>query len=392
MGGWQFIPWTLQYLLGGILAFLISLYVLSKNPKSWAYRFFSFYGSFVSLWGFTAFFHRNAPTAGMSAEFFALDTFFGSAVMAFLLITLLTFRRERLLNLLVLAPAFILGILGAIFKPFDIFWTNFGWNYRYTSPEYLNLVVLMGMGYIVSILIVGWLLLKNSKTTVQRKKYSLILYGYLFLYAIGFSASNTLITCYPNSAPLGGVFAAATFLVVAAALCLPSEKIEKKLISGKKLVAEKKKLRAIHPFEIIMHVIQKRHLSDSLKKFVGELLNATPGKELGQSLPEFNRFLRYTGLNKVVSFRKGKILFENDVSSLNLPKSMEKTLEYVKNRKWTIRVTGSLGDLFVDTYRIIRTISKPAADEWVSLMIRKHGGFLSTHGILDKLPADAEIK
>jgi hypothetical protein len=395
MDAWQFGLVTIQYLVGAALTFSISLYILLKNPKSSAYKCFSLYGLFSGLWTVMVFFHRNAPTANSSLEFFAFSIFFIQLAAAFLLVTLIMLHKEKLLNLLILAPAFIIGALTISLKPFYVVPTDFGWSYKLMSSELLSLFMLAEFGYTVAIIIAGALLSRKSKTMTLKKKYTLITYGFIIFYAIGLSLSNFLLFNNPNFPPFGGLFVTSTFLVVAYAINLPPEKIEKEKIKKISVFQEifPKKTEKIHVpsvFSTIMYSLQMDHPPKSLKAFLDEFLSAMPGKELGQDIQEFDRFLSVTGLNKAVLFKKGKIIFDGSkLSLLDFLNSMDKILEYVKGKKLTPKAVDFLTTLFLDVYRAVRMKSKLSADEWLSLIITKHEKFLSTRGILKKLPPDA---
>jgi hypothetical protein len=394
MDGWQLVPITISYLVGALLAFSITLHVFFKNPKSWVYRCFFLFGLSTSLWLLLAFFHRNAPTENLSLKFLVFDTLFSYMALAFLLITLLMLYKERLLNLLILVPTFVAGAFTILLEPFNIFSSSFGWSYKLTSLGSISFM-LIWFGYIAAIIITGGLLLKKSKTKILKKKYGLITSGFIIFYAIGLTLSNFLLFNNHNFPPLGGLFATSTFLVVAYAINLPPEKIEKEKIKKapalQKIFPKKlEKIDVPSVFSKIMYSLQMDYPPKSLKAFLDEFLSTMSGKELGQDIQEFDRFLNMTRLNKAVFFKKGKITFDGSkLSLLDFLNSMDKILEYVKGKKLTPKAVGFLTTLFLDVYKAIRIKSKLSADEWLSLIITKHGKFLSTRGILKKLPLDA---
>jgi hypothetical protein len=380
---------TVQYLAAAALAFSIALYIIFKNPKSWAYRLFFLFGVSVGLWEVMMLLHRNAPTAdpSLSLNFLISGIFFVYLAPGFLLAMLFMLYKERSLNLLVLAPAFIAGVLVVLFKPFDVVSTSFGWSLKATLMGSGLLIMSTWFWYVVGIIIAGWALSKKSKTTILKKKYTLIVSGFIIFYAIGFPISNILLFNNPEFPPIGGLFILSMFLVVAYAIYLPAEKIGKVSMLQKKY----EKNPVPEEFPTIMYIFQRGSLSTSLKNFLEDFLKTMLGKELGQDLQEFDRFLNETGLNNAVFFKKGELVFDKDkLPLIDSLKSMDKILGYVKNKRLTPKAVSSLATLFLDVYKSIRTKSKIAADEWLCQILQKHRGFLSAHSFLSRLPSDIE--
>ena len=387
MVDWQSVFVMVQYSVAAALAFSIALYIIFKNPKSWAYRLFFLFGVSVGLWEVMMFLHRDALTADLSLGFLASGILFGFLAPGFLLATLFMLHKERLLNLLVLVPAFVSGALIILFKPFEIISTGFGWSFKLGLMQGVLLIALTWIWHVMAIIIAGWLLSKRSKTNILKKKYTLITYGFFIFYAIGFPISNLLLFNNPNIPPLGGLFIISIFLVVAYAINLPAEKIGKVPMLRKKY----EKIPMPGEFQTIMYIFQRGSLSTSLKNFLEDFLKAMLGKELGQDLQEFDRFLNETGLNSAVFFKKGEIVFDKDkLPLIDSLKSKDKILEYVKNKRLTPKAVSSLATLFLDVYKSVRTKSKLAADEWLCQILQKHEKFLFAHSFLSRLPSDIE--
>lgn len=378
---------TVQYLAAAILAFSIVSYIIFRNPKSWAYRLFFLFGVSVGIWEVMMLLHRNAPTADLSLNFLISGVFFVYLAPGFLLAMLLMLYKERSLNLLVLPPAFIAGALIVLFKPFDVVSTSFGWSLKATLMGNGLLVMSAWLWYVVGIIIAGWALSKKSKMAILKKKYTLIVWGFIAFYAIGFPVSNIFLFNNPEFLPVGGLFILSMFLVVAYAVSLQSEKIGKISMLRKKY----EKIPMPGEFPTIIYLFQRDNLVLSLKNFLEEFLKSMPGKELGQDMQEFDRFLDETGLSSAVFFKKGELVFDKDkLSLIDSLKSMDKILGYVKNKMLTPKAVSSLATLFLDVYKSIRTKSKIAADEWLCQILQKHKGFLSAHSFLSRLPPDIE--
>lgn len=167
-----------------------------------------------------AFFHRNAPTSGLSEEFLVAGAIFLCIFPAFLLTTFLMLKKQTKINLLALVPALVLGLITIYFSPFNIYWTNFGWSYNYTSSWFFALTILVNSSYIVANLIVGVNLVRTAQTAVLKKKYTLLLFSYFIFYVIALSISNMLLITNTTYPPLGGIISILAFLAIARAITL----------------------------------------------------------------------------------------------------------------------------------------------------------------------------
>jgi len=329
--------------------------------KSRTYQFFFVFGFSVSMWALFAFLHRNASTAALSKDLFRLVMLFAPLVQGFLISTILYIKDEKWYYPFVAVPTFILGISLFALAPFDVIWTSYGWSYTLHSPWFMIYSIFSGV-YLFAMIIILAIRVRRSLVRALRKKYALILAGYGVFYGIGMGITNIAISMNPQFPPVGGILLAAAFLFIAYAISLPAEKIIPS------------KIRFGYPL------------------FLNKLLEVTPGKELGQNVVEFNRFLGVTGLKKVVSFEKEKItLNSGQLNSLNLLGPAEKTLEYLDEHDWATEARAYYKDVFIDVYLTTRKKSKKTADGWFKGMLRKHGDFFSTYGIMDAIPEDVEL-
>lgn len=220
MADWYFIPITIQYLVGCGLTLLISMYLISKNPKSWVYRSFFLYGLCASLWCLMIFFHRNAPGISLSVEFLVLGASFNFLFPAFLLITFLTLKKPNKFNAFALVPALVLGAIAITQRPFEIFWTNFGWSYHYTGSYFFTATTLVNVVYILANLAIGINLIRTAQTAMLKRKYNILLLSYVVFYVIFLSISNILLISNSDYPPLGGVISILAFVAIARAITL----------------------------------------------------------------------------------------------------------------------------------------------------------------------------
>lgn len=130
----------------------------------------------------------------------------------------------------------------------------------------------------------------------------------------------------------------------------------------------------------------------NLKSFLQELLLALPGKELGENVIEFQKFLKNVDLGYIIHLdEKGNILLDpSTLDSLNLPETVRKILVYLGDQMEP-NLSEPFKDLFVETYLEFKSSSQPAADIWLKQMLRDHGGLLSGYGVIEELLKNTKL-
>jgi len=362
---WHFVPWTLQYLISGSIALIISLYILYKNPKSLPTQSFFLFGFCAVIWNFLVFLSRNAPTGELSGKLLTLGVSFLVLIQPFLLCTLLLLWKVRKKYFVVLSPTFIImAFIIFISKP-EITWTDYGWAYAVTSIVSQIFFWSFVFAYGVAIIVVGSRITRKAPL-IFKKKIKLIIAGFL-AYLFLLTVTNVLMSINPTSPPFGGLLIFLEFLVIAYAVSLPVGKIE------------------------ALQIRNLKKFSKDYLRFLNKLLEVGPGKELGENVVKFKYHLPTLGLSDVVEFERKKISFRPEEPKLNLGEVTDKSLDFMKQRGWTLSAVKPFTDVFVDTYEAMKSKSKKEADEWFERMLRKHGAFLHRHGILEAMPEGARI-
>jgi|GEM_PF-2923335 len=132
--------------------------------------------------------------------------------------------------------------------------------------------------------------------------------------------------------------------------------------------------------------------TSNLKEFLRELLETLPGKELGENIVEFQKFLEDVELENVVAISEnGEVLIDPvKLQSANLPEVVRKILNYLGGQMST-SLSNLFVMLFIDTYEEIKVGSKPAADIWLNQIIRDYGGLLAAYDIVGKFAQEIEL-
>jgi len=368
MSNWHFIPWTIQYLASGSFIIIISVLILLKNHRSLAYRNFFVYGFSTSAWLFMAFFHRNAPTVELSQFFFKIDILFVHISIAFLPLVILNILRERKIYYWLVLPALIIGVYPFLRESFQIFWSNFGWSYRFES-SFGKGFYSFSMLYLLLLCIAFILLIRkiHSKTV---RKYKFVFFSYLFFSASGICITNLFLQRNPQFPPLGGILIFIQFILIAYAVSLKPEKII--------------------PYSTLRKPIDK--LSKSYISFLNRFQAAIPGKELGEDMIRFWDYVEAMGLKSFVVSESGTLMFKvdkfNEEDVLEIPDSIIRVLI---NLTWASEMISELLQLILKTYDTLLTQSDLRAKTWLDRIIHQYGGFLIKYDIARSLAKDIEL-
>ena len=367
MGPWQFAPWSLQYVVGGVVSLAITLYLVSKGRGTKTYLVFFAFGVSVALWLFFIFLHRIAPTSELSKWFFRFGLFFLTVAHPFLLLLILYLRKERRLWIWSILPAFVVAFIGAIRAPFDIVWASpaLGWSYK-LGPYFGEFYFWVHIGYMAAILLAGAFLIQKARTRILGRKHVIILSSYIIFYCAGMAVTQPLIQSNPTFPPIAGILLTLEFFFIAYALALPTERI----IPSKSL----------------------DKLAQSYLDFLGIFQDKIPGKELGESSFRFDEYIEAMGLTSVIIPESGEFVFDADgLRNMDIGELPGTILRTVKEYNWARETMDAFGNVFAMTYETLRLKSERAADEWFDQMLKRHGAFLAEQGVLAFMPKQVKI-
>ena len=360
---WHFSIISLQYIIGGCISIIITLYILHKTPKTLETLSFLFYGLFITVWAFFIFLHRTAPTAGLSRLFFRIALFFPQLFPAMLLVTILCVINPKKRYLLYTIPAVTIGTF-ELMVPIEISWSRWGWAYEFGS-HFLDIYVSSTTGYSIVIFYILGCLIKKYRLSAIQKKYKIILVGYL-LYATIPPVTNYMISRNPNFPPSTGIVTAIFFLFVAYAINLPTDRI----IPSRSM----------------------NEIANSYLQFLNAFQAKTPSKELGGSSFRFQEYIEAMGLKDVVVPDSGKLTFSVDkLSDQDISEIPDDILRVIKEHSWAIETVNGFTRVFIKTYETMRLESTERANEWLEQMFQRHGSFLAKQGVLAAMPKGVKL-
>lgn len=367
MAQWNFMPWNMQYLGGGLAALAATIIVFRSDPKtSSSYRCFLAYGACVVAWMFSVLLGRSAPSLDASTAFYRVVMLAFFLTQPLFLVTILQIASQQRVYYLTVLPALFLTAYAAVVTTFDVYATSFGWAYS-LRQQFVPISTAATLTYAAAIVTVLSVLAVKRKLLYLKKKYTVILVGFL-LYFIPLSITNMSMWKHPDVRPFGGFLMATEFLFIAYALYLKPDRIE--FAGGQSANA----------------------LNERLFKFVRRLRELMPGKELGGDAAYFDSFLQSTGLRDAVQEGSNGQVFDANLSlRLDMWRTMDRITGFMRREAWTLRASKEYSDLFVELYATMRHDSTTVARSWLDGMLYRHGGFLDKQRVLEALPPEAEL-
>lgn len=344
MGKWFFIPWTIQYLIGAVIASTITLSIFIRYRKSWAYRVFLGFGLCIFLTCIMIFLHRNAPSKELSALFYRIDLFFGSLLNPLTFLMILFLWQEKIIFTISILPGAFLACYALIFSPFEIVSISQGWSYVFETSFNIFFIINM-IGYIILCLISLIYLIQKIPLKALKEKFKIIITG-LLTCTIGAVITNTIMQISPEFPPFAGVWIVVQFIFIAIALSLKEEKTKFKL-------------------------------EDVYARFLSRLFKVIPGKEFGQNLIEFANYIQFTGLNNIITISGDSYVFDKiDFYKINLVEVLEKNIQYLEIRGYRSKAFNEFRDLFLYVFMFINFRSKPKTDTTFIRIIKDYEKFL----------------
>lgn len=345
---WHFFPLSLQYVVGGSLAALFSIWFFYRNPRTWASKLFLAFGTVVALWNFFTFLHRVAPTADLSAQFFHYVRFFFGLIIPLYSLTFLNIWKERKISILILIPLLAYLLLIESQVDYQLFLTQYGWSFKSVGAEFaLNSIAMIHFGYILVVIVLLGYLIRRTKNYELQRKYGVLLITFIAFQAVGVSVSNALLYQDPNTPPVGGVLYFLTFVSIAYALSMKGSRTTLEMVPAE--LAEKPE--------------------DAFRTFLQQLYDLMPEDKLGQKTFKFIGFLEETGLGDYAFLSDSQVwLKTGDLSSSQLVEITDKLLAYMKR----IGARVEISDRLLSVLNLIYSRSEP---DIVSL-VKTHEGYL----------------
>ncbi len=315
-----FHPWLLFYPVAAISSLIIALQILKGKPKTLSSKNFLLFTLSISLWEFSAFLHRVVPTEELSRFFLQFATVFYSLNPLLLLMTVLFLWKEDVKFYLLLIPAIPLYVLHFMFVKLKLIQTSYGWSYMLESSVFSIIDYLAYMLCLLEVCFFIAFLIKQVKSSIIRRKYFIILVYFILFYVFGVFGLNIILAENPEMPPPGGINTYLFFLGVSYAFSIREKTVRLEIGEVKDL------------------------LLDQYASFINKFIEVAPGKELGQSLIELERYLARVGLKNALEHdSEGRLIIKPEVLyKADLITIAEETLRYFEDKPWATELSDSL--------------------------------------------------
>ena len=297
-----------QYVIGGSLSLLVSIYVAAKRPKSLALRFFCLFGLFMSVWEFSSFGYMTAPNSTSTASFFRIMILSSHLGFPLYLLTILNVvERKKIKRILVIMiPAVIqaaLMVQSGYVQNYEFFLTEHGWAYRVIALDIPFITAgIIFVGYLAGIAAALLGLIRRTKLALLRRKYVVLVLSFVFFQVLGTTITNALraIDVLPHIFQIGGVLQFLTFLSIWYALSLKEK-------------------------EMPLSLMEPEDFSRIYSSFLTVYYNSTVASQLGEETFKFTDFIRESKIENRVSLKESKITFR-ETENLDLVWLINKNL------------------------------------------------------------------
>lgn len=314
----------------------------------------------MGIWQIGVFFHRNAPSSEISAIMFRISSTAHPLLFPTLLMIILYLVKDSNKYLALYLPSVLVIIYGQ-FQNVNFTMTDYGWSY--ILPELvLYLVIMLNIFYSIMCISVSYRIFNKYDSSLLRKKIIYLLIAFIGFQVILFLLTNAMIFSFPGFPPFGGIISILTVIVTAYGVSLKEEE--------KISVEEEPISQTIENWIALINKIQK----------------VIPGQELGEDQITYENLLM-----KIIGER---YIDEGDKVTYRPPpmdQAILKVTEFMEKNPWSLKAFPQYERLFLNIYESLKRHDKEALQEWLNIMITKHGGFLAKQGLLEKVSNDIEL-
>jgi len=298
----------LQYLLAGIVALFVTIYVLLKQSHQQASWFLFGFGLAVTVGEGLSYLYATAPNEISAAGAFRLLTLSNRVGYLLLLLTVVNVPGRRVVKSLLISLFPGLVNVTAVFLPgylsnFAFTPTGFGWAQSVVQVNTLLLIdSLCYLGSVTAIILGLFDLVSNTSFPSMKRKYTILLASFIIFQLTGILATNalTVLELLPSVLHLGGVFQLLTLLSIAYTLSIRSRRVLFPAAGG--------------------------DFSQVYASFLNLYYNFKATDQLGEGAFEFEGFVEKSGVDELISFQEDHITV-GEIMDYEIPGLVDRNLE-----------------------------------------------------------------
>ncbi len=347
--------WPIQYLVAAVIALVVSVSIFRKNMRSYAYISFLAYGIDISAWMILIYLHRTATTVESTSMYFDIMTTFFTSVFPLLLITLMNIIKERVLNLVALAPGIATLIVYRIASTPEFVYTEYGWSYFLKFKDQYSSIAAWTLYFVSLIAFVAILIFMITRSHVPRRyrrNYIIMFLSCFGLQGVGVIGSNLLLQAMPGLPPIAGFLNLGSFLLTTYTLRISQI--------------------TVLPDQAVTNVEEaNRSYAFFLENFFAQL----SGSELGQDAFQFHDFLARTTMTQFVSeTENGYSIRTDSLAKTDQIGILDRTLEVLEDHPEGMQMAQYLAYPLVVVQR--QMTENGREKDFQEMVIGRHLGFL----------------
>jgi PAS domain S-box-containing protein len=315
----------LQFLLTGLVALFVTIYVLLKQSlrQAYAHWFLFGFGLTVTVGEVLSYVYVTAPNEASAVGAFRLLILSSRLGYLLLLLTVVNVPGRRVMKSLLLSLFPGLVNVVVVFLPgylsnFTFTPTGFGWT---QSVVQVNLLLLTDslcyLGSVAAIIIGLFDLVSNTSFPSMKRKYTILLASFIIFQLPGILATNALTVSefLPSTLHLGGLFQLLTLLSVSYTISIKSRRVLFPALGG--------------------------DFSHVYASFLNLYYNFIAADQLGEGVFEFEGFVEKSRVDELISFQGDQITV-GEIMDYEIPDLLDRNLEAFRE--------GNVEERIVDRY------------------------------------------
>ena len=346
---WNLVLWSFAYPVSALFSLGIAVDVLLRDRKSLLHRLFFAFGLVSTSYLLVNFFVVNAPGPDEAVRLLRFSNalyFISIAMLAYFVHTLA--KMEKGSWLLFIPP--MLAVTAAVFIPYDLKLTDFGWRFQ-AIPSFEGLVVFLYLlSYSLLIAILLYRLAKEARVPWLSRKYWLMLLGFVIFQVFGVFFFNAILLLWSDLPHIGGLLYFLSLIPIWVGF-----KMEQP--SGVGLTQ------------------MGGEFSDTYKKFISRFLEVAPSDELGLKTVNLLEYLDKTRLSEIVTYDRLRIILNVEkLDQLDNIQALDKTMEYLEGKEWSDKLAGPFTEVLENVYTSISP--DPDKTDAFKEVVANHQAFL----------------
>jgi len=314
--------------VSALLSLGIAVNVLLTDRRSLLHRLFFAFGLVSTSYLLVNFFVVNAPSTDVAMELLRFSNalyFISIAMLAYFVYTLA--EMEKGSWLLFIPP--MLAVTAAVFIPYDLRLTDFGWRFQAIPSLEGFVAFLYLLSYSLFIALLLYDLAKKARVAWLSRKYWLMLLGFVVFQVFGVFFFNAILLLVQGLPHVGGILYFLSLIPIWYGFKMEQPKEVRLTQAGSKF-------------------------SDAYRQFISRFLEVAPSDELGLKTINLLEYLDKTRLSELVTYDRLRIILNVDkMEQLDNIQALDKTVEYLEDKEWSGKLANPLLEVLESVHQSV---------------------------------------